>query len=57
MQGSLERKYNYLEINMLEDKNGKKYSKCKESENEYKIFNPETDPFKNSKQYFDVQVL
>ena len=38
-------KYNYLEINRLEDKNGKKYCICNESKNEYKVFNPETDPF------------
>ena len=38
-------KYNYLEINRLEDKDGKKYCICNESKNEYKVFNPETDPF------------
>ena len=38
-------KYNYLEINRLEDKNGQKFCICNESKNEYKVFNPETDPF------------
>ena len=38
-------KYNYLLINRLEDKNDKKYMICNESNSEYKIFNPQTDPF------------
>ena len=38
-------KYNYLIINRLEDKIGKKYRICNESNPEYKIFNPQTDPF------------
>ena len=38
-------KYNYLEINMFEDKNGKKYKICNESKMKCKIFNPETAPF------------
>ena len=38
-------KYNYLLINRLEDKNGCKYKLCNESNPEYKIFNPQTDPF------------
>ena len=38
-------RYNYLLINRLEDKNGKKYMICNESNSEYKIFNPQTDPF------------
>ena len=38
-------KYNYLEINRLEDKNGKKYKICNESNMKCKIFNPATDPF------------
>ena len=38
-------RYNYLLINRLEDKNGEKYMICNESNSEYKIFNPQTDPF------------
>ena len=38
-------KYNYLLINRLEDKNGKKYMICNESNPQYQIFNPQTDPF------------
>ena len=38
-------KYNYLLINRLEDKNGSRYKICNESNPEYKIFNPQTDPF------------
>ena len=38
-------RYNYLLINRLEDKNGKKYMICNESNSEYKIFIPQTDPF------------
>ena len=38
-------KYKYLEIKRLEDKNGKKYKICNESNKEYKIVNPETVPF------------
>ena len=37
--------YNYFLINRLEDKNGKKYMICNESNSEYKTFNPQTDPF------------
>ena len=38
-------KYNYLLINRLEDKNGSKYMICNESNPQYQIFNPQTDPF------------
>ena len=38
-------KYDYLEINMLDDKKGEKYKLCNESKYQYKVFNPETDPF------------
>ena len=38
-------KYNYLIINRLEDKNGSKYMICNESNPQYQIFNPQTDPF------------
>ena len=38
-------KYQYLEINMLEDKNESKYKICNESNPNYKIFNPQTEPF------------
>ena len=38
-------KYNYLLINRLKDKNGKKYLICNESNPEFKVFNPQTDPF------------
>ena len=41
----LGKKYNYLLIKRLEDKNDKKYRICNESNPEYKIFNPQTDPF------------
>ena len=37
--------YNYLSINRLEDKNGSKYMICNESNLQYQIFNPQTDPF------------
>ena len=37
--------YNYLLINRLEDKNGSKYMLCNESNLQYQIFNPQTDPF------------
>ena len=37
--------YNYLLINRLEDKNGSKYMICNESNLQYQIFNPQTDPF------------
>ena len=37
-------KYNYLLINRLEDKNGSKYIICNESNLQYQIFNPQTDP-------------
>ena len=38
-------RYNYLIINRLEDKNGSKYMICNESNLQYQIFNPQTDPF------------
>ena len=38
-------RYNYLLINRLEDKNGSKYMICNESNLQYQIFNPQTDPF------------
>ena len=38
-------KYNYLLINRLEDKNGSRCKICNESNPEYKIFSPQTDPF------------
>ena len=34
-----------LEINMLEDKNVSKYKICNESNPNYKIFNPQAEPF------------
>ena len=37
--------YNYLLIKRLEDKNGSKYMICNESNLQYQIFNPQTDPF------------
>ena len=37
--------YNFLLINRLEDKNGSKYMICNESNLQYQIFNPQTDPF------------
>ena len=37
--------YNYLLINRLEGKNGSKYMICNESNPQYQIFNPQTDPF------------
>ena len=37
--------HNYLLINRLEDKNGSKYMICNESNLQYQIFNPQTDPF------------
>ena len=38
-------KYNYLLLNRLEDENGSKYQMCNESNPNYKIFNPQTNPF------------
>ena len=38
-------KYNFLLLNMLEDKHGYKNKICNEPKTEYKIFNPLTDPF------------
>ena len=38
-------KYIYFLMNRLENKIGKKYGICNESNLEYKIFNPRTDPF------------
>ena len=38
-------KYNYLIINRLEDKNGSKYMICNESNPQYQVFSPQTDPF------------
>ena len=40
-------KFNYLIINRLEDKNGSRYRICTESNPNYKIFNPQTDPLNN----------
>ena len=39
--------FNYLLINRLEDKNGSRYRICNESNPNYKIFNPQTDPSSN----------
>ena len=38
-------RYNYLLINRLEDKNGKKYMICNESNPQYQVLSPQTDPF------------
>ena len=38
-------KKNYLEINILEDKNESKCKICNESNPKYKICNPQTEPF------------
>ena len=38
-------RYNYLLINRLEDKNGKKYMICNESNPQYQVFSQQTDPF------------
>ena len=38
-------KNNYLLLIRLEDKNGSKYQLCNESNPNYMIFNPQTDPF------------
>ena len=40
-------KFNYLLINRLEDENGSRYRICNESNPNYKIFNPQTDPLSN----------
>ena len=40
-------KFNYILINRLEDKNGSRYRICNESNPNYKIFNPQTDPLSN----------
>ena len=40
-------KFNNLLINRLEDKNGSRYRICNESNPNYKIFNPQTDPLSN----------
>ena len=40
-------KFNYLLINRLKDKNGSRYRICNESNPNYKIFNPQTDPLSN----------
>ena len=40
-------KFNYLEIIRLEDKNGSRYRVCNDSNPNYKIFNPQTDPLNN----------
>ena len=40
-------KFNYLLINRLEDKNGSRNRICNESNPNYKIFNPQTDPLGN----------
>ena len=41
------KKFNYLLIRRLEDKNMSRYRICNESNPNYKIFNPETDPLSN----------
>ena len=48
-------KNSYLLINRLE-KNGSRYRICNESISNYKIFNPQTDPFQHQKcfAYFGV---
>ena len=38
-------KENYLIINRLEDRKSKNYMICNESNPEFKVFNPQTDPF------------
>ena len=38
-------KCNYLLINRLEDRNGSKYMICNESNPQYQVFSPQTDPF------------
>ena len=38
-------KHNYIIINRLEDKNGSRYRIGNESNPNYKISNPQTDPF------------
>ena len=38
-------KFNYLVINRLEDRNSSKYCVCNESNEQYKVFHPQTDPF------------
>ena len=40
-------KFNCLLINRLKDKNGSRYRICNESNPNYKIFNPQTDPLNN----------
>ena len=37
-------KYNYSILNRLEDKNGSKYMICNESNPQYQVFSPQTDP-------------
>ena len=44
-KGAWRDKYNYLIINRLEDKNGSKYMICNESNPQYQVFSPQTDPF------------
>ena len=44
-------KYNYLKINRLEDKT-KRYCICNESSYKYKIFTPQTDPFRENSEKF-----
>ena len=39
--------FKYLLLIRLEDKNGSRYRICKESNPNYKIINPQTDPLKN----------
>ena len=41
------KKFNYLLLNRLEDKNGSRYKICNETNPNYKIFNPQTDPLNN----------
>ena len=38
-------KYNYLLIGRSGDKNGRKYMICNESNPQYQVFSPQTDPF------------
>ena len=40
-------KFNYLLVNRLEVKNGSRFRICNESNPNYKVFNPQTDPLSN----------
>ena len=46
-RGAWNENFNYLLKNRLEDKNGSRYRICNESNPNYKIFNPQTDPLNN----------